>query len=524
MCKLYGYGYNMRILFFLFSIFLIFSVNRAVFPDLDHGDEFTDANVLNAGENFAKFGFIKTHFLPFFEPNLAKLDKPYTHMPPLPEIVNGLIRMLLKTDSLYVFRIFSLFLSMFTILFWYLAVNKATNSGAISFLSSLFFLANPIYIFGMDSLQELAYSEFLRSSILLVFMIYVCSARPKKILLACLWMLILVQTFTTLEYVIYFPLFFILFRIFFPQSRKRLSFVTVTILISAQAVGIIAHFIQNALFFGSFALAFNDLWNITLASVSRRPDMSLALNLSSWFQYVLFRNLSLVSPASYSVLSLGVFFSILLCRVLSEESKEKIKLILFLFLILLLSGISWYVIMPSHSLAHAFVNFLARHLVPVSAMGFALFFYIVFSFIKERAGNNLCLRALCVGMVFIIALGGIRKSQLPVTSENLNAAQDFLIFKQCLLKLKDTSKENDEIGLNYYRYPFVRYYADRHCITVFDKASLEGVSKHPAYFIFFPYNSKEANELLQFLNDKYAFLWECNSSRFPALFFQLKKS
>lgn len=514
----------MRILSFLLFILLILAVNRAAFPDLDHGDEFTDANVLNAGKNFAKFGFAKTHFLPFFEPNLAKLDKPYTHMPPLPEIINGIIRMFLRTDSLYIFRSFSLFLSMFTILFWYLMIKKAAHSAAISFLSALFFLTNPMFIFGMDSLQELAYSEFLRSCILLVFTIYVWSARQKKMLLACLWMLILVQTFTTLEYVIYFPLFFILFRIFFPQSRKALSLRMVVILFSAQAVGVIAHFIQNALYFKSFVLAFNDLRDITLASVSHRPDMSLSLNLTAWIQYVLLRNLSLVLPFSYSNLFLGVLFAVLIHSVLPEESKDKIKPIFFIFLIFFISGISWYVVMPSHSLAHAFVNFLARHLVPAAAIGFALFFYIIFSFIKEHTGNNLYLRALCVGMVFIIAMTGIRKSQLPVTAENLKASQDFLTFKQCLLKLKEASRENDEIGLNYYRYPFIRYYADRHCIAVFDRNSLEAISTLPRYFIFFPYNSKGANELLQLLTEKYSPLWECNSQRFPALFLQLNNS
>lgn len=379
-----------------------------------------------------------------------------------------------------------------------------------------------MFIFGMDSLHELCYSEFIRFLFLFVFVTYVYSSRSKKMLLFCLWWLIFIQTLITVEYIFYLFLFFILFRIFFPWAKKELSIRIVVVLLSAQLAGILLHFAQNCLYFGSFALALDDLKNITLASVTHRPDMALTLNLPAWFEHVLLRNLSLVLQFSWPVLFLGVFFSILIYRVLSFESKGKVRFLFYLCIIFLLCGISWYVIMPSHSLAHAYVNFLARHLIPVAAMGFALFFYIIFSFIKEHANNNLYLRAICIGMVFIIAISGIRRSQLPVTAENLKAAQDFLSFKQCLLKLKEASAESDDIGLNYYRYPFIRYYTHRRCVTVFAKNFLEGLPNLPEYFIFFPYNSKDANELFQFLKEKYSPLWDCNSPRFPSLFFQLK--
>ena len=42
----------------LVILFLYIATPRLIFPDLDHGDEFADANVLSAGENFVKFGLI----------------------------------------------------------------------------------------------------------------------------------------------------------------------------------------------------------------------------------------------------------------------------------------------------------------------------------------------------------------------------------------------------------------------------------------------------------------------------------
>ena len=69
---------------------LLLAGSRLSVPELDHGDEYSDANVLNAGENFVRFGFIACRFLPMFEPQAAAPSDLYTHYPPLPDIVNGL--------------------------------------------------------------------------------------------------------------------------------------------------------------------------------------------------------------------------------------------------------------------------------------------------------------------------------------------------------------------------------------------------------------------------------------------------
>lgn len=521
-----GHGLKkMRLPLVLVLLFFVFAFNRAIFPDLDHGDEFSDACVLQAGENFVKFGFSKLYFLPLHEPHpMPSIDKPdnlYTHNPPLPEIINGFIRVIFRTDSLYAFRIFSLFISLFTILFWYLLIRNITGSNVTGFLSALFFLTNPLFIYSMDSLHVEAYSEFLRSLILLVFTLYV-RVSQKKAAFFCLWTLILAQSLVTVEYIFYLPLFFIFFRIFFPWSRKILSVRIVCLLVAAQVSGFIIHFIQNSFYFGSPVLAFNDLKSVTFASILNRQDTSLSLSLYNWIRHVLLRNFSLVFPFYPSVLFLGIFFSWLIYQVLSPQAREKIKFLFLFCLVLMICGVSWYVLMPSQSLAHAYVNFLARHLIPVAAIGFALFFHIVFSFAKEKTNNSLYVRIIGVCMAFVIAITGIARSQLPVTEENLKLARDFLIFKQHLLQLKETSDEKDEIGLNYYRYPFISYYTHRSCRRIFDKNALGQMKALPRYFIFFPYNNPAGDELFQSLKEKYTPLWTGNSARFSSVFLKLK--
>lgn len=82
-------------------LFLFITFPRIIFPDLDHGDEYSDAEVLSSGENFVRFGFIKTRFLQMHEPHLDKPENLYTHYPGLPDIINGFLRKVFKTDSLY---------------------------------------------------------------------------------------------------------------------------------------------------------------------------------------------------------------------------------------------------------------------------------------------------------------------------------------------------------------------------------------------------------------------------------------
>jgi hypothetical protein len=135
-------------------LFLFVAIPRLRFPDLDHGDEFADANVLTAGKNFVKFGFIKCRFLPHFEQQSDIPQEPYLHYPPLPEIINGALRMVFRTDSLFFFRSIALIFSFFNIIFWYLFIKKLTRSSFIGLFAGLFYITNPYFIFGMDALQR----------------------------------------------------------------------------------------------------------------------------------------------------------------------------------------------------------------------------------------------------------------------------------------------------------------------------------------------------------------------------------
>jgi len=514
-----------NIVIVLSILFLFITFPRIIFPDLDHGDEYSDAEVLSSGENFVRFGFIKTRFLQMHEPHLDKPENLYTHYPGLPDIINGFLRKVFKTDSLYFFRGASLLFAYFGVLLWYFFIKSVTSSNLISFLCAVFYLLNPMFIFGADSMHQLAYSDFLRSLILFTFVLMVDSSDRKKRgkFLILLWSLLLIQTWIGLDCIIYLFLFFGLYRSFIKRSGKPVSITTFLVLGSAPVAGLFLHLLQNAWYFGNFSLAFYDLKDSFLKRTIGGHELPQGLNFLAWFKYVILRNFSLVFYFDALVVSLSMFFAFLLYSKLSNKSREETKKLFYLLIIFIICGISWYVFFPSHSLAHAFVNFLPRHLVPAAAISFTIFTYIIYSFLKENnLWNNIYLRTSWLAIVSVILLTGVFKSELPITPDKIKRAQDFKIFTRCLWKLREISGAKDDIGVNYFRFPFIRYYTHRHCSAIFDKDSMGKLPTLPHYFIFIPYNDQKSQELFQFLQEKYTPLWQCDSSRFPAIFFKLK--
>jgi hypothetical protein len=293
------------------------------------------------------------------------------------------------------------------------------------------------------------------------------------------------------------------------------------VLLSAPVFGFLAHFLQNIWFFGGFSPAWKDLANSAVKRMASSSDAP-AMSFSSWWNYVIAGNFSRVFMFDYLVIFMLFFTSYLLYQRISAKSKKDVGPLLRLIVILYVCGISWYIVFPSHSWAHAFVGFLARHLVPVASLGFAVFCYILSRYIKENLRIRLYAN-ICLGLVIaVIVFKGIGNSGLPVTPPAIRNSQEFIKFKECLLKLRHISRPEDSIAVNYFRFPFIRYYTDRNCFVAFNKPSLDSLSIYPRYFIFMPYPDQNTQDLFVYLQQHYIPLWQCDSANFPAIFFELK--
>ena len=458
----------------LTALFLAIAIPRAMFPELDHADDYSDADILISGQNFEKFGFIKTHFLTMTDVQLGAPGAFYTHYPMLSSVVNGLLRIVFRTESLYFFRGVALLFAYLNLLFWYLFVRRLTRSDLAGFFSGVFYLANPLFVFSADSLHQLSYLDFLRSLIMYLFLVYIMEgSKKRKWIFLFLFIVIVVQTLMGWEYAAYISLFFILFGFFFKIPKGSLTVWAVIILVGANAVGFLLHFLQNVWHFGSFQIAWQGLTSIAAERFSNSKDMPMALNLANWWKFVIARYFSLVFMLNSFMSGVTAFIAYLLYRELPYRHKRNARRLLRLGALLSLCGVTWYVLLPSHSLAHTFVLFLARHLVPVASLAFAAFFYIWLRYIDEKGKHKLLGKsALSVALIGILFFGVIQGG-LPITQIQRSGCADFLIFKKDLLSIKAESSPGDVIGVNYFRAPFMRYYAQRKCVVVMNKEAFD---------------------------------------------------
>jgi hypothetical protein len=510
---------SVHVFFLLSVVFLFLGLARLQAPELDHGDEWADAHVMDSGRNYVKLGFVNTRFLPVSDGQ----GPVYTHYPALPEIFNGALQHIWP-DRLVFFRSIALLFAFLNMLFWFLFARKVSGSALFGLLAGLFYITNPYFIYGMDSLSQLSYSDCLRSLILLIFVSVPPAGRSKRGWLAAMWGLLFIGSLITYEYIMYLALFIALLGMVLKEFRKAITAREWFFLASASVAGFGLHLLQNAWYFGGAGAAAADLAQRALyRSIGQASDGPANFNLFSWFNVVILRNFSLVFMFELSLLGVAGYTSLLLYKGLNSAYRQRVRRLFKLTVLFALCGVSWYVVFSSHSYAHAYVGFLVRHLVPVASIGFAAFFYLLFNYIEAKLTDDKVLRAVGAGLVFSVCLAGILHSELPVTPQGLKRVEQFKVFKGCLLELKRSSSQDAVVGVNYFRFPFIRYYLSRQVRVIFDKQTFESQPHKPDYFIFFPYNNEQAQQLWEILAPYYAPKFQCNSMLFPSIILERKK-
>jgi hypothetical protein len=222
-----------------------------------------------------------------------------------------------------------------------------------------------------------------------------------------------------------------------------------------------------------------------------------------------------------TIVSLGFCASVFL-QYCGHVCKQKVLLMGKLVLVLFVCGISWYAVFPSHSWAHIYVGFLSRHLLPVAAIGFAMFFYVAWHAAKQVVSYS---RALLLfwGLLLLCFCGlFVWNSSLPWNPAVIADSRDFTKAAVCLRTVTQQSGVTDVVGVNYFRFPFIRYYADRQVAVVFTVDEFRALAELPAFFLFMPYNNDAAQQLYSVLQEKYDILFRCKSQRFPVIVYRRK--
>lgn len=486
-------------------LYVLFAFIRVLFPDLDHGDEFADANVLNAGMNFVKFGFLKTCFLPSFEAQQSVPGNVYLTCPPGPEIFNGFLRKYLNINSLYVFRIISLLISFLGAIFWYLFIKKVTDSSEIALLALFFYICHPSFLYGFDSLHECSLSEVFKSGILYLAAVFLKTENRQHKNLAWVFMCVFffLVSFITYQYIVYFALFL---PLFWRWHGRKVFCREIYLLLAVPIASFLLHMAQVICYLGGAMKALGFMKATLVRRVIDSPDAPGKLDFSAWFRMLSYYfSEVLIFPLSLIiVLFLG---SIIFYLYSDAQAQDKARKALKLLFMLFLCGMSWYVLFPAHSFAHMYVGFLERLIVPCAVIGLSIFAYLFWKF-AVKSGVKLYLVFWCF-FVFLLGWMMVQNSVLPVNSEKIFENNVFVKFKKCLTILKNEIRESDIVGANYYRSPFIRFYTDRNVVCILTAGKLTGMEKLPEYFIFMPYEHKLARSLWKALKVRYDVFLRC---------------
>ena len=448
---------------------------RATRPLVHPGDPYSDANALIGGQYFAEKGFWTTKLLPNQVPGLGwEFPDLYTHYPPLPEIVNGLQRRL-GLHTLAQFRMSSAVISCLALALWYVLICYLV--GPWPALISLIFLGSRrLFLLYAGSLHECPYTWFTTHGAMLLFVLGVANrSRLRWWLLAGAWLLIFLNSFASFEYILWLQVFVWGYLLICGERKQwRLA----ALLLTAPLIGFGLHMAQNIAYLG-FSAAVADMggafiYRFSSLTVSthwgpQRPEVGYVFHLRDYAQQLYAR--------PYVWYCLNPAFALLLLAILPALQREdlaeqrRLRFYQRLLILLGLSGVTWWLAMPQHFMAHPFTT---RHAGPFFALLAGLLFYFGGKFVLNRQ-TPAPVRAL-VGLALMLWAGQLIADTLRITDTEPAPPVDLEV-GQILQQYMPPDSLGLVMGGGHYL-PVLRYYSQRAIYQGPDAASTRSVLAH----------------------------------------------
>ncbi len=320
----------------IFCIMCSLSDKDVIWPN----DHFSDMNVLMSGENFAKHGFAKLHFLPVhYVGDIGDHPQYYLHYPPLPNIINGLMQSA-GIHSLSVMRCSMAFVFVAGLFCIYWALWPRV--GPLTALCAMIFAGTCSYSMNHGlSLHTHAYDNLFLGLWLLVFFRAMAGDRPRLMWSAC-WAILFTQSLFTFEFIPYAQIFMWVYAI--ATRRLRTHWRMLLLLASAPVVGVGLHVLQNILAVGWQAVAQDSLGSGQYTEKSR------------WLLYLqLPADLADKTGFMYSfrwpvLLAMGLLW-LGLSRLRSAWGLQ-LRPAAAIYVASLAAAMAWYLLLPGHTIAH----------------------------------------------------------------------------------------------------------------------------------------------------------------------------
>ncbi|MCX8497157.1 MAG: hypothetical protein ORN51_13335, partial [Akkermansiaceae bacterium] len=516
------------------------SIVRLQWPELSHGDDWSDSSVLFAGENFSRLGFAPSHGLPVFWPradhvppsvrpdskewNALSVFGTYTRLPPLHNWISGLLHPLFG-DNILPYRIIAVSFSFVGLIAFWAFVKILSASERLAGIAVILYISNPYFIANFDSLHQHAYMDAFRNVALLgLAMIVWREGRQRIIGLIITWVSLLLLSLTTYEYL---PLFTILLTglaIYLSIRGQRMVGVTVLLLGSAIAVGLLIHFALVAGFYGGVQVALQDRIANAAQRISGNENLlgsAGAFSWLDWWNLVLLRFLSQASILGLPCLLLTMVFGMASWRVFTEYSRSRLRVTWGSGLALLVASSIWYAVMPAHCVDHAGLSFLQKFLIPGISLLLTSSYESLLRLMEATEVKAMVKNTIAVLVIGMVSWIGISSSELPLTAAKITAEKEFEKVRDCLVQLKPRLVQNDYIATNIMRPTWMMmHYLGTRAIAINDPKMLNASSVMPKIFLLVPTNDPGTQALADKLQKTHRVIGFCDNQRLPFYIFE----
>jgi hypothetical protein len=507
-------------------LFLALASIRLQWPELSHGDEWSDASVPIAGENFARLGFVKTHGLPIFRPGspdappAVRPDSPgwtelsvfgtYTRLPALYHWINGVLYPLFG-DGLIFYRFIALAVSGVAVVAFYLLVVTLSGSPRMAGIAAALYVANPYFLANFDSIHQHAYMDALRNLGLLA-LARLAGASPGKRwpLWAGAWVVFFLSSLTAYEYLPWLCLGTAGLAGYFFLRREPKAGVAAALLMTAFAAGILLHFGLVAAHYGSVQEALADRMSNAMQRMGGQKGhenllgTAGAFSWGAWWRVVALRFPAQVSVVGWGGLLASVFFGVSVAISL-PGGRSRVPLVgLAAAAFFFVGGSAWYCLMPAHCVDHAALSFLQKFLVP----GICLFLAASTEGVAQLLDGSSVKPAFRTALVALfpacIAAAGIWGSEIPLSAEKRFQEQEFAKIKSSLLRLRPEIGRDGFLACNLMRPTWMMmFYTRARTVTIADVKTFDAYAEKPDFFLFVPLNTPDASELGKVLGSYY---------------------
>ena len=417
--------YNKKIYKIIATVFTILTLIFLVGDNI-YNDYWSESNVYLAGINYKKNGFLKYYFLSDFSLPYENTHRVYTHYPPLPDIMFGILYKILPepkgeikdnwywtngidfdnldnwlknvSPMLWKYRMFPMLWHIIGSFFLWAFFTKISKDKFMPMIAVLLTVSQPALLYCKFNLHYISYA----SAVLMAtpYIIYQFLNTKKKIYGFILLLFGFLQGGLSFDFIIPGTGIALLF-LFFPENNKinfnKYALYSFMILVLGSLIAFIAHFIQNSLYFGSVKSAFNDLFGALLYRTSQdSSQIPYWLKVKDYYFYNLIR-----SYCSHQIYNDGfgfplAFISILfsyICAIFGylkaklycnriEIKSDYFKRALFFLLGALAVSSTWVLFMKNHSAIHTF--HISRHFI-VLFIALMTFLITLFNlFYKEK--------------------------------------------------------------------------------------------------------------------------------------------